>query len=204
MEQYGFCVPDNPFDRVQLPRQQDQQLFTSHKAVKQAAELVKQQRLLQQSQPHNSTALRHVASSPVVHASFDGAATHHTSPEGAALQFSAGQVDAALASVISSAGWRNLREYRQVSASSTVHCAALLLTAVQVQLQAFSTSLQEDLELLQQHQAGRQPAESAIAGLAQVSERKWQSALQYRVGRKQMLTATERVLKEVISMHSQH
>lgn len=198
MEQYGFCVPGNPFDRIQLcDHQTSRQQFMSHKAVKQAAGLVKQQLLLQQQ---CSSPRPDVSSSPVLHNSqrLDVAALRQTEPKTeAAAQLFAAQVDAAVASVVSAAGWRNLKQYRLVTASSTAQCAELLLAAVQARLQTSATSLQEDVRLLQQHHSDKELADSAISGTSM--PRRW-SAVQYRMGQKQLLAATEQLLKAIISM----
>jgi hypothetical protein len=182
MEQYGFIVPGNPYDRVQFDQQgqrqqQQQQQWMSHTAVKQAAQQVKQQ--LQQQAATNSV-----------------------------LGFTAAHVDGAVASVISAAGWTNLRHYKQVTAGSTVARAQQLLASVQAQLAGFPTTAAEDRLLLQQisrrlrkgRQAWkvRQGSSKSDAGNGwDVSDRRLFAAVQYRLERKALLEAAMHVLQGI-------
>lgn len=195
MEQYGFCIPDNPVDRVMFPKmKQNGLLWMSHKAVKHAADHVKQQ--LQQAQ--HTCGAGDMPLAQTSHRAGDAASRRTSavmSPMDAVIFPT--HVDAALASVVAAAGWKNLRQYKQVTASSTIQCAEELLSSVQGQLQAFPTSLQEDLHALKQGNGGPQSVESAQSGQ---HHSRWLSAVQYRLQQKLLLSASEQLLVAVIRM----
>jgi hypothetical protein len=189
MEQYGFVVPGNPYDRVQFDQQgqqqqqQQQQQWMSHTAVKQAAQQVKQQ-LQQRRQQAGLT------------------------DTGSALGFTTAHVDGAVASVISAAGWTNLKQYKQVTAGSTVAGAQQLLANVQVQLAGFPTTAAEDRLLLQQISRRLRKARQAwkvrqgsskidVSGGRDLSDRRLLAAVQYRLERKALLEAAMHVLQGI-------
>lgn len=183
MEQYGFVVPGNPYDRVHFDehtQQQQQQVhWMSHTAVKQAAQQVKQQLTQCQSQAAAGAA-----------AAAD------------ALQFT--HVDAAVASVISAAGWTNLRQYKQVTPGSTLARAQQLLASVQAQLSGFPTSIADDQLLLQQisrrlrkGQLAWKVRPGSSSSQSAVADRRLSAAVQYRLARKLLLEAAVHVLQAV-------
>jgi hypothetical protein len=194
MEQYGFVVPGNPFDRVDFDQhgqhaqqQQLQQLWMSHTAVKQAAQQVKQQL----AQCHQQAAAGAAAAADALH-------------------FTAAHVDAAVASIITAAGWTNLRQYKQVTPGSTLTRAQQLLASVQAQLTSFPTSIAEDQLLLQQInrrlrraqlawkvRPGSSSSHTAVADSQHVADRRLSAAVQYRLERKVLLEAAMHVLQAV-------
>ncbi|KAF6265769.1 hypothetical protein COO60DRAFT_761544 [Scenedesmus sp. NREL 46B-D3] len=205
MEQYGFIVSGNPYDRVhfnqqgqqqqgqQQQQQQQQQLWMSHTAVKQAAQRVKEQLVHRQEQAATAFA----AAADV-------------------LDFKAAHVDGAVASIVSTAGWTNLRQYKQVTAGSTRARAQQLLVDVQGQLAGFPTTAAEDQLMLKRfsrrrHKGGlawkvRQggsaassssSSNTAAADSRGVSDVRMSTAVQYRLERKLLLEATMHVLQAV-------
>jgi hypothetical protein len=196
MEQYGFVVPGNPYDRLQFDQQAQQQdaqqqqqqqqqqqlLWMSHTAVKQAAQQVKQQ--LEQRQQQAATS--------------------------SGLGFTAAHVDGAVTSIIPAAGWTNLRQYKQVTAGSTVARAQQLLASVQAQLAGFPTTAAEDRLLLQQisrrmrQRKGRQAwkvrqgsSTTAVGDGQNISDRRLFAAVQYRLERKALLQAAMHLLQRI-------
>lgn len=169
MEQYGFCVPGNPYNRVRF-REQEQRLgWMSHTAVKNAAQLIHQ---------------------PILAVAGGNAGTGH--------------VDAAVASILAAAGWRNLRQYKQVTPGSTAKCAEQLLVDVQVQLNGFPTTIREDQLLLQQLQQQlsnkrlssiSQPAEQVRFKAAAHNTARHLAAVRYRMDQKQLLETTAGILR---------
>jgi hypothetical protein len=157
----------------------------SHTAVKQAAQQVKQQ--LAHCQ-------RQVAA---------GASAAHDE-----LHFTAEHVDAAVASIITAAGWTNLRQYKQVTPGSTIARAQQLLASVQAQLGGFPTNISQDQLLLQQisrrlrkgqlaWKVRASSGSSSSSSSQPLTDRRLSAAVQYRIERKALLEAAMHVLQTV-------
>jgi hypothetical protein len=97
-------------------------------------------------------------------------------------------IDAAVASILQHSGWQNAGQYRATSADSTARCAEVMLAFVCRQLDSMPTTLAADAEQLQQ-------LRDSVDG----QQGRLLAALQYRLGRKQLLTAVAEVLGAVLA-----
>lgn len=164
MEQYGFVVPGNPHDRVKFPVDLtlEQQGRMSHKAVKQAARKVLEQK-------RQSVAL---------------AAVQEQSTE----LLLVARLDVAVASIIKHAGWRNLKEFKETTTTSTVNCAQMMLKWVLHELANCPTAAAGDAAELSQHLKGTSKRQTRL-----------RAALKYRLERKRLLQAAAAVLDVLVN-----
>ena len=93
---------------------------------------------------------------------------------------------AAAASLVAAFGWRNMREYWSVSEESTAACVAAAGACMRRQLEAFPTTWQQDMDMLDGSGGGKGS-----------SQRRRAAAVQYRLEQKLLLLAGLDVLERI-------
>jgi hypothetical protein len=211
MEQYGFCLAGNPADRIAFPQRlhgAQHHHWMSHTAVKQAAGAVLQQ--LQQLQQSAGSAGTPGAQAPVQHdnqpvnvaeqinhlqdipSSQSRISAHLLGGDAAAER----RVNVAVTSIISAAGWKNLKQYQQVNPAQTCATAGLLQQWLQEQLSNQQSTIEEDIVQLLEL-----AVENAEDGRG-TRRQKLNAALQYRMENKLIMGTAVHVLNHV--MNSDH
>jgi phage protein U len=188
MEQYGFVVPGNPWDRVsfqglELPAAHGGRRLLSHSAVRAAAAAIADK--LKEQQQKQQQQLEVVAGGQPANCSKGGGASDD-------CQEQLVRVQCACASVLAAAGWRRKADYEAVTEDTTRRVVQVLLGWVE-QRQAVQAGEYDVAG------SGALHPSTEAAGCSAASDR-LEAAAQYVRERAALLQATQHLLQQVVKV----